>query len=264
MKTMPIPDYSQRKPPAMEVNPYKTKPKRLEIASRGSVTNQENPVFHRSLELAMEIPLSGTPTFLEIGTHRAATSRAMIMGLNQFPDPSNWITCDIDYLNDTGGRKNEPFYPRDKWREVVRSIAPGLCAGRFVERPGVEAVEYVPDPLVWVFCDGCHCRECVQGEIAAYADKIVPGGFFIFHDCGEDYRGYKPDQPYHGDGDRAFWVIEEVTTNEKILGDFELWTATPPRLLAGGRFFGGSYFFRKRRLHLSAEAVVDLGEEVSS
>jgi len=155
-------------------------------------------------------------------------------------------TIDIDFFNCPG--KNQ-FYPRDRWKEVgvplAKLISPEIDAD-FIECPAVEAEQQIPDPIYWVFCDGCHCRECVDAEIAAYGPRIQPGGFFIFHDCGEEYRGYPPDQEYHGDAARQFGVIEGVTESSILKEDFELVATSDSRPIRTEHWFGGAYFFRRK------------------
>ncbi len=155
-------------------------------------------------------------------------------------------TVDIDFLNCPGSNQ---FYPRDRWESAGKPVAEqysDILDAAFIEKPAVEAAKEIPDPIYWVFCDGCHCRECVDGEIKTYGPRIMPGGFFIFHDCGEEYRKYPPDQEYHGDKARRFGVIEGVTESEILRDKFELVATSNSRPIREVHHFGGAYFFRRR------------------
>lgn len=154
-------------------------------------------------------------------------------------------TCDIHFEN-TDPRGRNGFYPSKAFKEVstlIRSVH-GPVPVHFIEKSGIEAIEEVPDPIVWAFIDGCHCRQCVESELAACADRVVEGGFILLHDCGEEYRGYAPDQPYHGDGLRPFETIESSLRFEADHPEWEHVTSTPPKP-RGSKFFGGTRVLRK-------------------
>lgn len=170
----------------------------------------------------------------------------MVMrALEMLGQAATFRTIDIDYFNCPG--RNQ-FYPRDRWEDVgkpeAERIAPLIHAG-FIESTAVEAAEIIPDPICWVFCDGCHCRECVDAEIEAYCSRIVPGGIFILHDCGEEYRNYPPDQEYHGDKARQFGVIEGVSESKILRDDFQLIATSRSRPIRQVHHFGGAYFFQR-------------------
>ena len=160
--------------------------------------------------------------------------------------PANFRTIDIDFFNCPGTNQ---FYPRDRWAHVgvpcAAELAPAIDCD-FIEAPAVDAAAMVPDPIYWVFCDGCHCRECVDGEIAAYGPRIAPGGFFICHDCGEEYRDYPPDQEYHGDAARQFGVIEGVTESRILKKEFDLVATSRSRPIREVHHFGGAYFYQRK------------------
>jgi hypothetical protein len=228
-----------------------TDPFRAQISQRGRVTVADHLVLLATAEQALALDIEPAdpkaetkkiqpPVYVEIGTHTAHTSAALLRALAP-TRPTRFRSIDIDC--DIQGRHR--FFPRDRWRQMIRKVESGLCDAGFIEKPAVDAAADVPDPVVWVFCDGCHCSECVEGEISAYAPRIQPGGFLLFHDCGEQYRGYPPDQPYHGDGNRAFAVVEIATTNPYLSENFELVATTPVEAMRGNRLFGGMYVYRK-------------------
>lgn len=225
----------------------------LERLPRGTVTGPDQQILMWTLEQAAKarIPAEEIPTFVEIGTHRAVTAKALTLALADLRLRSRLRTIDIDFLN-TNPRGEDGFYPRDAYAAMIRTLEgnKGIGLGverdvEFIEKPAVEAAAEVPDPVVWVFCDGCHCEECVRGETEAYAPRIVPGGWLLYHDCGPQYRDYPPDQKYHGDASRAFHVIEYVETSDILERDFSLIVATPPAR-RGSKWFGGIYAYQKK------------------
>jgi cephalosporin hydroxylase len=115
-----------------------------------------------------------------------------------------------------------------------------------IEGRGAEIVDQVPDPVMWCFIDGCHCRSCVEAELAAYAPRVKPGGFLLLHDCTEEYRGYPPDQYYHGKPARAFEVLEVVEEWEKDHSEFIHVGTTPAQPIADGKFLGGTRVLRRK------------------
>ena len=116
------------------------------------------------------------------------TARALIRALGP-TRPTRLRSIDIN-CDEQGKHK---FFPRDEWASMIAETDCGMCDAQFIEKPAVEAAAEIPDPIVWCFCDGCHCQECIEGEIAVYGPRIAPGGFFLFHDCGPEYRNYPPD-----------------------------------------------------------------------
>lgn len=161
------------------------------------------------------------------------------------------MTIDIHHLNtDSHGRNG--FYPVNEFNDVRAKLekSHGVIAPmRMIEgsASNPKVAEKVGGPLAWVFFDGCHCRECVENELAQYADRVVPGGFMLFHDCGEEYRGYPPDQPYHGMPLRPFEVTEVLEEWEPLHPEFCHVTSTPPQLRRKtGKYFGGTRVLRRR------------------
>lgn len=194
-----------------------------------------------------------TGKLVEVGTHMAGTTAAiaealMILGpeVDGITLPE-LITCDVHFLNrDKGGKRS--FYAIDRFREVMallRKAHGREPPARMIEKAGVEAAKVFHDPISWCFLDGCHCRECVEGELAAFGPRILPGGFLLLHDCTDDYRGYPPDQRYHGDL-RAFEVIEVAEEWEREHPEFEHVTTTPAKPMKSGKFFGGTRVLRRR------------------
>lgn len=155
-------------------------------------------------------------------------------------------TIDIDFLN-TKPNGTRGFYPRDMFKEMVEEVQTSLTRVdlAFIQEEAVKAVRRIDDPIVWVFCDGCHCEDCVRGETKAYGERLVPGGWLLYHDCGEQYRDYPPDQKYHGGAKRAFHVIEFVKDDEYLEREFDLVTITPPRRRREG-WYGGIYAYQKK------------------
>lgn len=218
---------------------------------RGKVTAKD----HEALLWAAEevLTISGrspglVPTFFEVGTHLAGTMGAMVDALMSVTKKFRYVTCDIHYLNSPG--TENAFYPIDKFvemRERLEAIY-GSVPVSMIEGIGAEVADQVPDPLMWCFLDGCHCRSCVESELVAYGPKITPGGFLLLHDCTESYRGYPADQPYHGGHLLPFKVIEVVEEWEKDHPEFMHVGTTPAELkrTKPGKFFGGMRVLRRR------------------
>ena len=57
----------------------------------------------------------------------------------------------------------------------------------------------VPDNLDLVFCDGDHSRNAVILDTFNYSGKVLPGGFFLFHDTNplSQGTGYEYEGPPH-------------------------------------------------------------------
>ena len=106
---------------------------------------------------------------------------------------------------------------------------------------GVEVELIVAELIVWVFLDGCHCEECVRGELEAYSKRIPPGGYLLLHDCAEEYRDYPADQTYHGGLPREFRVIQEAERFLEENPNFELVETTPAVPRSPGKFSGGTW-----------------------
>jgi hypothetical protein len=49
--------------------------------------------------------------------------------------------------------------------------------------------EFWRQPVHLALIDGCHCRECASKDFANIEDCVVPGGYVMFHDFGEDQIG---------------------------------------------------------------------------
>lgn len=173
---------------------------------------------------------------------------AMVDALMSVTKKFRYVTCDIHYLNSPG--TENAFYPVDKYREMRERLEAiyGSVPVSMIEGVGAEIADQVPDPIMWCFLDGCHCRPCVEAELAAYAPRINPGGFLLLHDCTEDYRGYPPDQMYHGGQPRPFKVIEVVEEWEEDHPEFMHVGTTPAEVkrTKKGKFFGGMRVLRRR------------------
>lgn len=234
------------------------KPKKLSNRNfpKGSVTPLDHEALLWAAEEALTLePPELVPTFFEIGTHYAGTTRAMVDALMAETKKFRYITCDIHFWN-TNPRGENGFFPIDKFEEAKKALV-GVYGRdvpvQMIEGIGSKVADQVPDPIMWCFLDGCHCRPCVEAELAAYGSRIAPGGFLLLHDCTEDYRGYPPDQLYHGRPARAFAVIETVEEWEKDHPEFTHVGTTPVKPLPGrsliqgkGGFFGGTRVLRRK------------------
>jgi len=143
------------------------------------------------------------------------------------------------------------FYPKVKatFHEV-----PGKRAARLIA-PHKDIAVY------WIFIDGCHCRECVTDELAAWAPIIEPGGFICCHDYDPGYQDPKDNprlmgQRYHDNEPRKIAVYEAVEgLRHNVLGNFEEVARVSANDRGNGVLFGGLIVLRKK---------VDASSEISN
>jgi len=157
-------------------------------------------------------------------------------------------TIDIDFVN-TNSVGQHAFLPREEFNVAKKELEPLLSDSlslEFIEGKAAKVSDRVGDGISWLFCDGCHCEECVEGEFSAYKDRILPGGWLIFHDCGDEYLGYDPDQFYHGGEEpRPFFVVEFVGRSLELRRNFDFVLFSLPRMRKK-KWFGGAYAFRRK------------------
>ena len=179
--------------------------------------------------------------YVEIGSHWAGTSRAMILLLEELKRKSTYIGIDLNMLLGHPGRK---FIPRDKWQEKISPLQLQYCSPKFIEGASFEISSKIPNELVWVFVDGCHCYGCVKKDIEHYAWRIIKDGYILFHDASEYYYHYKANQRYHGKVENEYGVMRAIEEAEVLKKNFSLITKTIPDH-QHARMLGGTYCYKR-------------------
>jgi hypothetical protein len=119
--------------------------------------------------------------FIEIGTFHGTTAKLIVTALNKLQCESQFYSIDLNqpYWNRFG--RNMGWHPKDYWMKNCGTINNGPCIPHFIEGKSQEQ-SHLFDSVCWCFIDGCHCYECVLGDLKAYCPKIVKGGFILMHD----------------------------------------------------------------------------------
>lgn len=73
---------------------------------------------------------------------------------------------------------------------------------KFINKPSHLAINEIPNPIDWVFVDGCHCAKCVIKDFVLYGSRLRIGGEICFHDAspltqGRDPQNYPFMDDYH-------------------------------------------------------------------
>ena len=221
------------KPTIIDIQHYK----------QGTTTRGDLSAILATLEKASE--LDGPRLFIEFGTHLAGTSKVIIQALNELQCESTFIGIDIDkpQKHARGGQ----FRAKDVWQQECSGIAKiGPCRARFIEGQSFEIAKTSPDPVTWVFVDGCHCFDCVDRDVTSWGEKVVPGGYLLAHDCHPDYKDYKEQQFYHGSKPVGFGVIEAIDGSKLLKEKFDFICQTPPKPMSRNRLFGGLQVYRRK------------------
>lgn len=167
--------------------------------------------------------------------------------MNQLGIRSRFVTLDIPFLN-TRPNGTDGFLPRDMWDKNCAEYAEqGPCYGEFHEIPGIDGISLIQrdeEEVAWVFCDGCHCRECVEGELSSWWPIIADNGFMLFHDYGAEYSTQRPDQFYHDREEPRQIEVYETLSGIDLQG--EIFGTSPPKRRKDGKFFGGMLVLRKK------------------
>ena len=153
----------------------------------GMMTNAEDEFLLRRVREAAEERTSSV--FVEIGVDRARTARRMALTLAEARRDFLLVGIDVRpaCLRHWLERMND-------WHERGRALYFG-CPSQVVGH-------LLFGRVALVFVDGCHCRQCVAADIAAWESKIESGGFMLFHDTKIDGRaatGRIDTEVWHGE-----------------------------------------------------------------
>jgi hypothetical protein len=146
---------------------------------RGWLNTGEAMLAVCSLEEAAE--KTDAHWFVELGVKHAGTSRMICEVLNALGRKSFLLGVDLDPA------------ARSHWDTNLRTLAGQ--PGNAVRQARLEIARSHDDKVAasiedgsaaWVLVDACHCRSCVELDIAAWAPKVAVGGLMLFHDS--DWR----------------------------------------------------------------------------
>lgn len=135
---------------------------------RGWLTETEQAVFVGSLEEASAY--SQAFDFVQLGVQYAGSVVCAIQVLNRLRRRSNVIGVDVD------------AEAQERFREEMSKLKSEFATPKFVLGKSYDMASTV-ERAAWVFVDACHCRECVEKDIAVWAPKVDNGGLILFHDC---------------------------------------------------------------------------------
>ena len=120
----------------------------------------------------------GSPplSFCEVGCAEGCTSGKILRLLDQ--------ECQLPWT----------YYAVDC--EALGVSPPQIARAQFVYVRGLSfdtgTLAQIPDDLVWVFIDACHCAYCVERDALAYIPKLRRGGIIAFHDASPRMQGQDP------------------------------------------------------------------------
>jgi hypothetical protein len=145
------------------------------------------------MEGCLKVMATDRLKFLEIGTYRGGTARAVkewCMGRN----------VDLEYWGvDNGalGSAESPFYEAN-----------------FIKGDSIEVFNQIPDDFDLVFIDGDHGGNHVVLETLIYGKKVRPGGIMLFHDTAPHVQqtmreAVGPDHP---------WFYNSVIAAHQLMG----------------------------------------------
>lgn len=130
-----------------------------EFCSRyGSITNADAEVMDATI---LKLLLMLRIKVLEIGMFRGGTG----LGIKNFAALHG---LEVKYWGVDAGYINDPVIPFD--------------GATVIKGKSEEVVDDLPDDFHLIFVDGCHCRNHVILDTFNYSEKVVPGGFMVFHD----------------------------------------------------------------------------------
>jgi len=141
----------------------------------GSMTNADVAAIEKTLEIvATKFKHEENANFLEIGSHKGDTSRAINNKLKEI-GITNYNYWAID-----------SYHNRKPFEEC-----------NFILGKSEEVYVDVPEKLNWVLIDGCHCSNHVMLDFLNYGFKVVENGIISFHDVVPLSQG-KCDWQGHG------------------------------------------------------------------
>ena len=159
----------------------------------GEMTIVDCTVMEACLSAAMphgEIPQI---SFLEIGTYRGGTARAVLKWCQDRGIGLNYWGVDNGAL----GSAEAPF-----------------VGANFVKGDSIEVFRHIPDSFDLVFIDGDHGGNHVILETLLYGKKVRSGGIMLFHDTAPHIQqtmreAVGPDHP---------WFYNSVNAAHELMG----------------------------------------------
>lgn len=141
---------------------------------------------------------------VEVGTWHGKTTRMLSELLLRISPQAIVIT--IDKMRDISSNKK----PNDLTNEAL------LESGNLIHvfgdsREVARAWTFAPG---FVFIDGCHCKECVKADAAAWLPKICAGGYAAFHDVGAQGKIPKKFNVHVGRDNDVSGALKETNFSE--------------------------------------------------
>lgn len=140
---------------------------------------------------------------LDIGTHfgrsaarmAANSPRSMVYTLNIHPDEF-----------DQGGTLKTECLSVEEIGSYYRAKGLTNLTQIYANTKNWIVPDYIND-LSLVYIDGCHDKEFVYSDTRLIIDRIIPGGFILWHDCSPLYRKH-----FH-------WIDEAMQAIERLLSE---------------------------------------------
>ncbi len=171
----------------------------------------ERHALLETIEEATKFP--GVNWFVELGTFKGINARNFIVALNKLEHACLFASVDFNPFN-----KRLHFYPKKEWESRCENII-GHCVQYFFQGKTVDrAVSFPTNRIAWLFIDACHCFQCVSEEIAAYAPKLMSGGYMLFHDTNTEQH---EQWVTHQDNPRRGGVGKAIKQSAVLHSDFE-------------------------------------------
>lgn len=221
---------------------------------RGTVTEEEHRVLLATLEHVVEE--FERPVFIEFGTHKGGTSRAMIQALNDLKAEALYYGIDIDKLQQPSRKAKlngeKPFTAKQMWeKNVIPHLAGGTVEAQFLLEvswiAGRQWQRMMDSKVHWVFVDGCHCYECCKQDIEEWGRNIELNGLMLIHDCHPQYIRYRKTQAYHGSA-QPFGVWQARCHAKYLHEHFTFLCQTNFERPGPNKLFGGMQVWRKIKM----------------
>lgn len=178
--------------------------------------------------------------FVELGVKHAGTSRMIAEVLNAIGRRARLLGVDLDPA------------ARTHWKEQLDGRVGTKCAVEEAlfencRSSGSDATSRVPTGgAAWVLVDACHCRACVEADIAAWADKIAIGGLFLFHDADWRVQLRKPCQAMGHKRLERPGVYDATMNSEVLRSSFHLAQAMEGGTDPKGDYWEGLHVWRRQ------------------
>jgi len=205
--------------------------------SRGWLNAPEHRLVISSIEESAE--KTSAEWFVELGVKHAGTSRTIVDVLNACARRSRLLGVDLDekarphWKEQLAGRAGPKCYVAEARLEVAKSYDP-------------EPAALVPElGAAWILVDACHCRTCVEADIARWAPKVAVGGLMVFHDTDWRVQLRKPCQSMGHDKPERPGVYDAVMNSLILREAFHLAQALEGGTDRKGDFWEGTQVWRR-------------------